>query len=135
MSKKMPEIDLADAVKVTQTKQLQKQIQAMYKRVAKNLAKEAEKLSKDGTISDTMKRNYLNQYIISLNKEIDGIELKLNGAIQSSMSTTAKAVVDANIEFMGRAGLNLKGAFDTVPKDVVEALISGHVYKSDWTLR
>ena len=78
MSKKMPEIDLADAVKVTQTKQLQKQIQAMYKRVAKNLAKEAEKLSKDGTISDTMKRNYLNQYIISLNKEIDDIELKLN---------------------------------------------------------
>ena len=134
MSKKMPEIDLADAVKVTQTKQLQKQIQAMYKKVAKNLAKEAEKLSKDGTISDTMKRNYLNQYIISLNKEIDDIELKLNGAIQSSMSTTAKAVVDANIEFMGRAGLNLKGAFDTVPKDVVEALASGHVYKSDWTL-
>ena len=39
MSKKMPEIDLADAVKVTQTRQLQKQIQAMYKRVAKNLAK------------------------------------------------------------------------------------------------
>ena len=134
MSKKMPEIDLADAVKVTQTKQLQKQIQAMYKKVAKNLAKEAEKLSKDGTISDTMKRNYLNQYIISLNKEIDDIELKLNGAIQNSMSTTAKAVVDANIEFMGRAGLNLKDAFDTVPKDVVEALISGHVYKSDWTL-
>lgn len=134
MSKKMPEIDLADAVKVTQTKQLQKQIQAMYKRVAKNLAKEAEKLSKDGTISDTMKRNYLNQYIISLNKEIDEIELKLNGAIQNSMNTTAKAVVNANIEFMGRAGLSLKGAFDTVPKDVVEALISGHVYKSDWTL-
>lgn len=134
MSKIMPEIDWADAVKVTQTKQLQKQIQNMYRRVAKNLSKEAEKLSRDGTISDTMKRNYLNQYIVSLNKEIDDIELQLNGVIQSSMSTTAKAVVDANIEFMGRAGLSLKGAFDVVPKDVVEALVSGHVYRSDWTL-
>ena len=73
MSKIMPEIDWADAVKVTQTKQLQKQIQNMYKKVAKNLSKEAEKLSRDGTISDTMKRNYLNQYIVSLNKEIDDI--------------------------------------------------------------
>lgn len=133
MSKKMPEIDLADATKVAQSKAIQKKIQKLYKKVANDLAKEAKNLPKDGKISEKMRKNYLNQYVKSLEKEIDKLELEIYKEVQVSMNLTAQAVVDANIEFMSRAGLGLKGAFDTVPKEVVTNLIKGSVYKDRWT--
>lgn len=128
----MPEIDLADVEKVWQSKVAQKRIQAMYKRVADDLAKEAENLPKDGMISEVMKKNYLNQYVKSLEKEIDKIEAEVYKEVQLRMDLTAKSVVNANIHFMGRVGLDMEGAFDKVPSDVVNNLVNGKIYKGNW---
>ena len=132
MSRKMPEIDLADAEKVKQTKIVQKKIQKLYRDTAKKLAKEASKLPADGLISQQMRKMYLEQHIEQLEKEIDAIEASLYKEVQLRMELTAKAVVDANISFMGRCGINIQGGFSYVPKEVVKNLIQGKVYANDW---
>ena len=131
--KKMPEIALANAKKVANCKALQKKIQALYKKVAADLAKEAAKIPKDGKVSEKIKRNYLDQYVKQLEKEIDKLEETIYKEVQVRMGLTAQAVVDANIKWMGKAGLNLAGAFDTIPEEVVKNLIYGKVYKKNWT--
>ncbi len=131
--KKMPEIALANAKKVANCKAVQKKIQALYKKVAADLAKEAAKLPKDGKVSEKIKKNYLDQYVKQLEKEIDKLEESIYKEVQVRMGLTAQAVVDANIKWMGKAGLNLAGAFDTIPEEVVKNLIYGKVYKKNWT--
>lgn len=131
-NKKMPELDLADEQKVWQSKAIQKRIQNLYKKVATDLAKEAAKLPKDGKISEKMRKNYLNAYTSKLEKEIDKLEEEIYNEVQVRMELTAKSVVDANIKWMSRLGLDLEGAFDTVPSSVVKDLINGKVYKNNW---
>ena len=133
MSKKMPEIDLADGVKVQQSKITQKKIQKLYKDVAKDLAEQAKNLSKDGNISTKIKKNWLNRYVKNLEKEIDKLEAEIYKEVQIRMDLSAQAIVDANIAFMGRAGLNLEGAFDKVPEKVIANLINGKIYKGNWS--
>lgn len=134
MSKKMPEIDLANTKKVWQIESVKKKIQKLYKDVAKDLAKQANKLPKNGDIDVQIKKNWLNQYVKSLEKEIDILEEEIYKEIQMRMELSAQAVVDANISFMGKAGLDLAGAFDTVPKNVVANLVNGKIYKGNWKL-
>lgn len=129
----MPEIDLADAEKVWQTKVIQKKIQKLYKDVAKDFAEKAKNLPKDKNISSKIKKNWLNQYVKALEREIDRLEEEIYNEVQVRMNISAKAVVDANISFMGRAGLDLEGAFDSVPEKVVANLINGKVYKGNWS--
>lgn len=130
----MAKFDFGEAEKVKQTKTLQKEIRGMYAKIAKNLAVEAENLSKKENISSIMKMNYLNSYVKNLNKEITKLNKSLEEAINKGMVNTAEGVVNYNIEFMGKLGLNLVGAFDTVPKEVVEIVSSGKLYKGNWKL-
>lgn len=130
----MAKFDFGEAEKVKQTKTLQKEIRGMYAKIAKNLAIEAENLSKKENISSIMKMNYLNSYVKSLNKEITKLNKSLEEAINKGMVNTAEGVVNYNIEFMGKLGLDLVGAFDTVPTEVVKIVSSGKLYKGNWKL-
>lgn len=132
MAKKMPELDLADEEKVWQTKRVQKKIQSLYKKVAKEMEEEAAKIPDSASVKNKMRKNYLNQYVASLEKKIDELEVEIYNEVTTSMNRTAKSVVDANIKWAGRLGLNLKGAFDRVPEEVVRQLITGRVYKNDF---
>lgn len=130
----MAKFDFGEAEKIKQTKALQKEIRNMYSGIAKKLAVEAETLSKKENISSVMKMNYLNSYVKSLNKEITNLNKLLEEAINKGMVNTAEGVVNYNIEFMGKLGLNLVGAFDTVPNEVVKIVSSGKLYKGNWKL-
>lgn len=130
----MAKFDFGEAEKVKQTKTLQKEIRGMYAKIAKNLAIEAENLSKKENISSIMKMNYLNSYVKNLNKEITKLNKSLEEAINKGMVNTAEGVVNYNIEFMGKLGLDLVGAFDTVPNEVVKIVSSGKLYKGNWKL-
>lgn len=132
MSAKMSELAIAETEKVWQMKTVGSKILSLYS----DLSMDAMILSHrmpTNTTSDNMKKAWLNQYIDSLNNEIADLRKEIYGITQSAMASTAQAVVDANNEFMKRAGLDIKGAFNYIPTDVVANLLNGSVYEGNWT--
>lgn len=133
-SKRMPEIDAAEAEKLKQVKRVKKEISALYEEVARDFEKKIQNLSKDENISATMKKTLMSKHIKYLEKEIDRLNSEVSDKIQSSMKQSSQSVINANNQFMARLGLELKGAFSYVPNKVIERLISGKVYGGKWTL-
>ncbi len=129
----MPEIELADAEKIRQSKKLKRQIRALYKETAEEFNKKIRHLSKDQNTSAILKKMMLSQHIKYLEREMDRIDTEIAGQIKSSMNKTAQSVIDANIKFMGKLGLSMAGAFSSVPNKVISNLLSGKVYKGDWS--
>lgn len=131
----MPQIKLAESVKSQQSKKVQKEIQKLYKELAKEIQLEADKLPRAGITSDLARKQYLDDMVRSLGKEVDRMNTEIHRTVLTRMTNTADAVVKGNNDWFksfGVEGLNLKGAFDYIPSEVVYNLVNGKVYSGDW---
>ena len=122
----------ADGIRVELTKQQQKEIEDLYRRVAKNIAKEAEKIPR--TTSDAMRQQYLKKLQKQVDDQLEKLGEEIQGTITHNMTLTAQAMVSANQQVLGSVGLYVQGAFSHVPDDVVRSVATGQLYKGNWSL-
>ena len=133
---KMPQIKLAESVKTLQSKKVQKEIQNLYSGLAQDIRKEANKLPRTGISSDLVRKQYLEDMVKSLESEIDRMNTDIHRTVLTRMTTTAESVVSSSnkwFESMNVDGLEITGAFDYIPSEVVYNLVNGKVYSGDWT--
>lgn len=124
---------IADASKRKLDSETSKKIKSLYEEVAKNLEYKLSyvDLSK---VSGGMQQYYLESMQKEVEKSIDNIDKKLQSVIKSAAKSSGALVITAQNTIMSKAGLTLKGAYGYVPEQVVENLISGSLYKGNWSL-
>lgn len=133
----MSQISLRDGeqARLEITKEQENRISQLYRRVYLDLKKQVQKIPKDGTTSDAIRKSYLNKLIKQLKEAYASLGEGLEKQIQKGIQDTAQAVVDSGNSQMGKImGLNLKGAYSYVPKDIVSLLSTGKLYGGGWTL-
>ncbi len=124
---------IADASKRKLDSETAKKIKSLYEEVAKNLEYKLSyvDLSK---VSGGMQQYYLESMQKEVEKGIDNIDKKLQSVITSAAKSSGELVITAQNTIMSKAGLTLKGAYGYVPEQIVENLISGSLYKGNWSL-
>lgn len=123
-------IDLAHVKKIKRTQKLEKEIAALYREAAKEIAEKISKIPKGERI---LQQQMLNQIAAQIKRRMQSIDKKISEIIKAGAIATAQDVVDANNAFMASVGLEIKGAFFNVPQNVVENLLNGTVYRRNWT--
>lgn len=125
-------LNTADGIRVKLTKEQQKEIENLYQGVAKNIAKEAEKIPR--TTSDAMRQQYLKKLQKQIDEQLEKLGEEIRGTITHNMGLTAQAMVSANQQALESVGLYIQGAFSHVPGDIVRLVSSGKLYSGNWTL-
>lgn len=114
------------------TKEQQRQIQRLYESAAKDIAKKAS--SAPTSSSGAIRRLYLNTLKKQIDSQLEKIKSEIEGKIKGAMEETAKAVVEDSKGFLKNFGFSVEGAFSYVPADVIESIITGKLYRGNWTL-
>ena len=134
----MASINLQDGeqARLTITKEQEVEISKLYRQVYLDLKKQMESLPPqgEGTASQSLKKTYLNKLIKQLKEEYKALGEELEEQIKKNMQDTASTVVQANADWLKKAGLTIEGAYSYVPKDIVALLSTGKLYEEGWTL-
>ena len=134
----MASINLQDGeqARLTITKEQEVEISKLYRQVYLDLKKQMGSLplQGEGTASQSLKKTYLNKLVKQLKEEYKAIGEGLEKQIKKNMQDTASTVVQANDDWLKKAGLKIEGAYSFVPKDIVALLSTGKLYGGDWTL-
>ena len=128
----MAKINLQDAelARMSITQEQEKEISALYHQIYKEYKKEMSSLplKGEGTISQSLRKTYLNKLTKQLKEAYQELDSKLESQIKSGMEKTAQATVDGVREWTQKAGLTVEGIYSYVPKDVVSMLSTGKIY-------
>lgn len=124
----------SDETKLILVKEQEKQIKAMYAQLSKEASKMAEDISKKENISSVLRRSYLKALEKRLNSAMEEIGSSVNTLIPNNMKAMAQAVVNDNLKFFDEIGLSVKGALSHVPTEIVNRVVTGKLYESNWTL-
>ena len=134
----MASINLQDGeqARLTITKEQEVEISKLYRQVYLDLKKQMGSLPPqgEGTASQSLKKTYLNKLIKQLKEEYKAIGEGLEKQIKKGMQDTASTVVQANDDWLKKAGLTIEGAYSYVPQDIVTLLSTGKLYGGGWTL-
>lgn len=117
------------------TNQQLRQIKSMYQEIADQYSRRIENLLSKTNISSILRTQYLNEYQKQLADELGKANRRIESNIKSGMKQTAEAVLEDEIrraKELGFAGIT--GKYSNIPTDVVETIISGQLYQSDWSL-
>lgn len=132
----MAEWKLSDATQIRKnlTKEQEDEISKLYRRVYLKARKEANSIPKDGTVSQKLRKQYLNQ----LKKQLDAAYKSLGEGLQKEIEKQAKksaeSVVDSTVSLLKNAKISIRGAYSHVPTEIVNAIATGQVYGGKWNL-
>jgi hypothetical protein len=126
----------AGAIKAREalTAEQAKKLKDMYAQIAKDIKKESDKLSIRSNVSSVMRKQYLDGLSKQVNEEFEYYSKKQNELIKGSMTKVATEVVKDGNKFLGKIGIDLAGAYSYIPRNVVEDVSTGRLYKGKWTL-
>lgn len=113
----------------------EKRMKKLYENAYNKISKEIKKLDEG---INTKSTSYQKGYLLDLQKKMkaayDDVALDTFSQVQYNIKDVSEAVVNDNVKILNQYGLNIKGAFSYVPKDVVTSITNGSLYKSKWTL-
>ena len=125
----------AEQTKAKVTNEQLEYIKMMYQNISYNFGKKIKSLEGKTNISSILKTQYLHEYQKELADEISKINQKIGNNIKNGIKDVAQAVVDNEVDRAVSYGLlGISGKFSNIPTDVVETIVSGQLYQSDWTL-
>lgn len=134
----MASINLQDGeqARLTITKEQEVEISKLYHKVYLNLKKQMDALplQGEGTISQSLKKTYLNKLIKQLKAEYKSLGEGLEKQIKKGMEGVSSSVVQANDDWLQKVGIKIEGAYSFVPKDIVALVSTGKLYGGGWTL-
>lgn len=117
------------------TKEQLQYITSMYQSIADEFAVKIENLSDKTNISSILKTQYLREYQKELADQIGKLNRQIESNIKIGMREVAQSVVDEEVKRVLSFGLSgISGKFSNIPQDVVETIVSGQLYQSDWSL-
>lgn len=126
------DLSTAEDFRLEVTAEQQRDIERMYKRISRNIHKEAAGLP--DTTSGTLRRMYLKELQKQINEELAGLGKDLEHLITSNVGDMADAVIESNLSFLHYIDMPIQGAFSHVSSDIVKSVLSGQVYDGDWSL-
>ena len=135
MANKLVFKDAEEAKKSIMVEQ-QKEIAKLYEDWA-DIAKQAEYFSHKFTSSDFISERYYRQLRRQLRKTSEQVSNEIYNKIKSNMYLISDEVVKSNVKWLKSFGFSEEGlnaTFSYVPKDTVERLVTGQIYKSGWSL-
>lgn len=112
----------------------QKFIKEFYEDLAKYVLQKAELINEDESISEEIKKRYLEELVRELSKQVNTFNKNLQKDIESDMLNTAKSIIKDNQAFLDEIGIGIKNAYIHLPTDVIESILTGQVYKGKWSL-
>ena len=114
-----------------------KRIQKLYEEWANEVGELAtyyNRKTTDSSFVTEQQLKSLKKKLTETGKEISG---KVNTEIKNSIYQVSSAVVDDNIAWLASLGFDqgaLNAAFSSVPKQIVNRLLTGQIYESGWSL-
>lgn len=136
MANKLVFKDAEEAKKSIMVEQ-QKEIAKLYEDWADDIAKQAEYYSHKFTSSAFVSERYYKQLRRQLRKTSEQVSNEIYNKIKSNMYLISDEVVKSNVKWLKSFGFSEEGlnaTFSYVPKDTVERLVTGQIYKSGWSL-
>ena len=136
MANKLVFKDAEEAKKSIMVEQ-QREIAKLYEDWADDIAKQAEYYSHKFNSSAYVSERYYKQLRRQLRKTSQEISNEIYNKIKSNMYLISDEVVKSNIKWLKSFGFSEEGlnaTFSYVPKDTVERLVTGQIYKSGWSL-
>lgn len=136
MANKLVFKDAEEAKKSIMVEQ-QKEIAKLYEDWADDIAKQAEYYSHKFASSDFISERYYRQLRRQLRKTSEQVSNEIYNKIKSNMYLISDEVVKSNVKWLKSFGFSEEGlnaTFSYVPKDTVERLVTGQIYKSGWSL-
>ena len=136
MANKLVFKDAEEAKKSIMVEQ-QKEIAKLYEDWADDIAKQAEHYSHKFTSSAFVSERYYRQLRRQLRKTSEQVSNEIYNKIKSNMYLISDEVVKSNVKWLKSFGFSEEGlnaTFSYVPKDTVERLVTGQIYKSGWSL-
>lgn len=125
-------LNTAEGTRIELTREQQKEIEGLYRRVANDIAKRSEKIP--STNSEALRQQYLKKLQTQVNEQLEKIGQEIEGTITQTMTQVAADVVSDNLKWMESVGMPVGGAFSHVPDDVVRSVATGQLYKGNWSL-
>lgn len=136
MANKLVFKDAEEAKKSIMVEQ-QKEIAKLYEDWADDIAKKADYYSHKFTSSAFISERYYRQLRRQLRKTSEQVSNEIYNKIKSNMYLISDEVVKSNVKWLKSFGFSEEGlnaTFSYVPKDTVERLVTGQIYKSGWSL-
>lgn len=136
MANKLVFKDAEEAKKSIMVEQ-QKEIAKLYEDWADDIAKQAEYYSHKFNSSAFVSERYYKQLRRQLRKTSEQVSNEIYNKIKSNMYLISDEVVKSNVKWLKSFGFSEEGlnaTFSYVPKDTVERLATGQIYKSGWSL-
>lgn len=121
------------------TKEQEKEVRSLYANAANDVRRRAEAL-KGVEGSAPLKEAQLKALAAQLDTAQNNISRKLGEAIPNTMQSVAEATIKDSAKFLNSVGMGpIQAMYSHVPENVVNAIISGQVYKplengSNWSL-
>ena len=111
----MASINLQDGeqARLTITKEQEAEISKLYRQVYLDLKKQMKSLplQGEGTTSQSLRKTYLNKLVKQLKEAYGSLGEGLEKQIKKGMQDTASTVVQANDDWLKKAGLKIEGAY------------------------
>lgn len=136
MANKLVFKDAEEAKKSIMVEQ-QREIAKLYEDWADDIAKQAEYYSHKFNSSAYVSKRYYKQLRRQLRKTSQEVSNEIYNKIKSNMYLVSDEVVKSNVKWLKSFGFSEEGlnaTFSYVPKDTVERLVTGQIYKSGWSL-
>lgn len=127
------ELDDSIALRNKLQRQQKKYIRQLYEEMAKEVAERAKFLKQKGG-SYYLQSIELEKLSQRLQEAFEELEAREQGIITSNMKKAAEGVCEASTAFANKVGLGVTKAYMHVPKDIVESLLTGKLYKGNWSL-
>lgn len=125
-------LNTAEQNRVQLTQKQQKQIEQIYKSVAKDIDERIKKIP--NVPSSPLQKSYLENLKKQVLKELDKASSGLQDMIKGNMKSVAESVIDSTLDFAQKVGLSVEGLYSHVPDEIVKAVATGQLYDGDWTL-
>lgn len=117
------------------TARLDKEIRRVYKEIADEFGKKIEQLSKNPNKSAQVKILLLQQHKKDLLRSISAAQKKIERLIEKGALVMTKDTYQALVKtFHKLGGLDLTGAYYSIPEKTVRKVLSGQLYKNNWSL-
>lgn len=136
MANKLVFKDAEEAKKSVMVEQ-QREIAKLYEDWADDIAKQAEYYSHKFNSSAYVSERYYKQLRRQLRKTSEQVSNEIYNKIKSNMYLISDEVVKSNVKWLKSFGFSEEGlnaTFSYVPKDTVDRLVTGQIYKSGWSL-
>ena len=127
----------AEGRRVTVTNTQRRQIKKLYASVLDDISERMEFLKTRDNVSSTLRLQYLNELKSEIEESMSTIDRRVETVIRNNMSMVSEGTVEVNRKLLEKMGFeeSVYGiAYSYVPKQVVNEIATGQLYKGRWTL-